>query len=124
MLPSLNGIHYARQLRAEERTRNLLVIMLAPPNVAHDKFDILEIGADDYLNKPFGSRDLLTMIKTVLRQRAPQMTEESVEVERLRVDPITHRISCNGQALELGTILFRLLHYFMTHAERVHSRRQ
>ncbi|MBL0207514.1 MAG: phosphate regulon transcriptional regulator PhoB [Propionivibrio sp.] len=124
MLPGMTGIQYARRLRSVERTRYLPIIMLTARGEEHDKVAGLEAGADDYLTKPFSPRELLARIKAVLRRRAPQMTEDSVEVEGLRVDPVTHRVSGNGQALDLGPTEFRLLHFFMTHAERVHSRTQ
>ena len=124
MLPGLSGIQYARRLRNAERTRDLPIIMLTARSEEHDKIAGLEAGADDYLTKPFSPRELLARIKAVLRRRAPQMTEDSVEVEGLRVDPGSHRISGNGETLDLGPTEFRLLHFFMTHAERVHSRAQ
>lgn len=124
MLPGMSGVQYARRLRADERTRDLPIIMLTARSEEHDKVAGLEAGADDYLTKPFSPRELLARIKAVLRRRAPQMTEDCVEVEGLRIDPVTHRVTGNGQALELGPTEFRLLHFFMTHAERVHSRAQ
>ncbi len=124
MLPGISGIQYARSLRSAERTRDLPIIMLTARSEEHDKVAGLDAGADDYLTKPFSPRELLARIKAVLRRRAPQMTEDRVEVEGLRVDPVTHRVSGNGQALDLGPTEFRLLHFFMTHAERVHSRAQ
>jgi len=124
MLPGMSGIQYARRLRNEERTRSLPIIMLTARSEEHDKVAGLEAGADDYLTKPFSPRELLARIKAVLRRRAPQMTEDCVEVEGLRIDPVTHRVSGNGQTVDLGPTEFRLLHFFMTHAERVHSRAQ
>jgi len=122
MLPGMSGIQYARRLRSEERTHDLPIIMLTARSEEHDKVAGLDAGADDYLTKPFSPRELLARIKAVLRRRAPQMTEDCVEVEGLRVDPVTHRVSGNSQTLDLGPTEFRLLHFFMTHAERVHSR--
>ena len=124
MLPGMSGIQFARRLRAEERTRDLPIIMLTARGEEHDKIAGLEAGADDYLTKPFSPRELLARIKAVLRRRAPQMTEDAVDVEGLRLDPATHRVSGNGRPIELGPTEFRLLHFFMTHAERVHSRTQ
>ena len=122
MLPGLSGIQYARRLRSEERTTGLPIIMLTARSDEHDKVSGLDAGADDYLTKPFSPRELQARIKAVLRRRAPQMTEDSVEIAGLRIDPVTHRVSGNSQTLELGPTEFRLLHFFMTHAERVHSR--
>ena len=124
MLPGMSGIQYARRLRGDERTRSLPIIMLTARSEEHDKVAGLDAGADDYLTKPFSPRELLARIKAVLRRRAPQMTEDCVDVEGLRIDPVSHRVTGNGQALDLGPTEFRLLHFFMTHAERVHSRAQ
>ena len=124
MLPGMSGIQYDRRLRSEDRTRDLPIIMLTARSEEHDKIAGLEAGADDYLTKPFSLRELLARIKAVLRRRAPQMTEDCVEVDGLRVAPVTHRVSGNGHTLDLGPTEFRLLHFFMTHAERVHSRAQ
>ena len=124
MLPGMSGIQLARRLRGDERTHDLPIIMLTARGEEHDKIAGLEAGADDYLTKPFSPRELLARIKAVLRRRAPQMTSEIIEIEGLRVDPVTHRVSGNGEALDLGPTEFRLLHFFMTHAERVHTRAQ
>ncbi len=124
MLPGISGIQFARRLRSEERTRDLPIIMLTARGEELDKVAGLEAGADDYLTKPFSPRELLARIKAVLRRRAPQMTEDCVEVEGLRIDPVTHRVSGNGKPLDLGPTEFRLLHFFMTHPERVHTRGQ
>jgi len=124
MLPGMSGIQYARRLRNEERTRSLPIIMLTARSEEHDKVAGLEAGADDYLTKPFSPRELLARIKAVLRRRAPQMTDDCVELEGLRIDPLTHRVSGNGRTVDLGPTEFRLLHFFITHAERVHSRAQ
>ncbi|MDP2248349.1 MAG: winged helix-turn-helix domain-containing protein, partial [Nitrosomonadales bacterium] len=84
----------------------------------------LEVGADDYVTKPFSPRELNARIKAVLRRRAPQMTDDPIEVGGLRLDPMTHRVSGNGATLDLGPTEFRLLHYLMSNPERVHSRSQ
>ena len=122
MLPGMSGIQYARRLRGDERTRDLPIILLTARGEEQDKVAGLEAGADDYLTKPFSPRELVARIKAVLRRRAPQMTEDCVEVDGLRVDPATHRVSGNGRQLELGPTEFRLLHFFMTHPERVFNR--
>lgn len=124
MLPGASGIDVARRLRADERTRNIPIIMLTARSDEQDKVTGLETGADDYITKPFSPRELLARIKAVLRRRAPQMTDDAVEVRGLRLDPQTHRVLAEGKSLELGPTEFRLLHFFMTHPERVHSRPQ
>ncbi len=124
MLPGLSGIQLAKRFRADERTRDVPIIMLTARSEEVDKVAGLEAGADDYITKPFSPRELMARIKAVLRRRAPQMTEDAVEVEGLSLDPVTHRVSGNGQSIVLGPTEFRLLHFFMTHPERVHSRTQ
>lgn len=124
MLPGMSGIELARRLRAEERTRLVPIIMLTARGDEHDKLLGLETGADDYITKPFSPRELLARIKAVLRRRAPQATEDLVEIGGLRLDPATHRVTAADQLVSLGPTEFRLLHFLLTHAERVHSRTQ
>ncbi len=124
MLPGMSGVRFAKKLRADERTKNVPIIMLTARNDEADKVEGLEVGADDYITKPFSPKELMARIKAVLRRRAPQLTSETVEIRGLKLDPETHRIWGNGELLELGPTEFRLLHFFMTHAERVHSRAQ
>ena len=124
MLPGMSGIELARRLRAEERTRAVPLIMLTARSDEQDKITGLETGADDYITKPFSPRELAARIKAVLRRRAPQVTEDAVEIGSLRLDPATHRVTCGNQPIALGPTEFRLLHFLMTHPERVHSRPQ
>jgi len=124
MLPGMSGVALARVLRQDERTRDIPIIMLTARSEEADKIAGLEAGADDYLTKPFSPRELLARIKAVLRRRAPQMTDDPVEVSGLRLDPGTRRVFGDARALALGPTEFRLLHFLMTHAERVHSRAQ
>jgi len=124
MLPGMSGLSLARALRQQERTREIPIIMLTARSAENDKIAGLEAGADDYLAKPFSPRELLARIKAVLRRRAPQMTDDPVEVSGLRLEPATRRVFGSERALALGPTEFRLLHFLMTHAERVHSRAQ
>jgi two-component system phosphate regulon response regulator PhoB len=124
MLPGMSGVDFARRLRADERTREVPIIMLTARTEERDKVLGLETGADDYITKPFSPRELVARIKAVLRRRAPQVTEDVVEIGKLRLDPVTHRVAAAGNPINLGPTEFRLLHYLMTHPERVHSRTQ
>ena len=124
MLPGLSGIEFARRLRADKRTRTVPIIMLTARSDERDKLAGLDTGADDYITKPFSPRELNARIKAVLRRRAPEMTDDVVQMGGLRLDPASHRVTGNGAPVELGPTEFRLLHFLMTHAERVHSRTQ
>jgi len=124
MLPGISGIDFARRLRGDKRTQAVPLIMLTARADERDKLAGLETGADDYITKPFSPRELNARVKAVLRRRAPQATDDLVEAAGLILDPATHRVTGNGQVLSLGPTEFRLLHFFMTHAERVHTRVQ
>ncbi len=124
MLPGKSGIDFARRLRTDKRTRTVPIIMLTARSDEQDKLTGLDAGADDYITKPFSPRELNARIKAVLRRRAPQMTDDVVQLGGLKIDPASHRISGNGEPVILGPTEFRLLHFLMTHPERVHSRTQ
>lgn len=124
MLPGQTGLALARRLRQQERTRQVPIIMLTAKGAEQDKIDGLEAGADDYITKPFSPKELMARIKAVLRRRAPQLTDDLTEVAGLKLDPSAHRLTGNGQILSIGPTEFRLLHFFMTHPERVFSRSQ
>lgn len=121
-LPMVDGLTVLKRWRALGRT--MPVLILTARGDWHEKVAGIDAGADDYLTKPFSPRELLARINAVLRRRAPQMTDDAVEVEGLRLDPTTHRVFTDGKPVDLGPTEFRLLHFFMTHAERVHSRTQ
>ncbi len=124
MLPGMSGIELARLLKANKRTEGVPLIMVTARGSEQDKLAGLEIGADDYMTKPFSPRELNARVKAVLRRRAPQVTDDSVEVRGLKLDPASHRVSAQDKPLELGPTEFRLLHFFMTHPDRVYSRTQ
>ncbi|HKO86990.1 MAG TPA: phosphate regulon transcriptional regulator PhoB [Burkholderiales bacterium] len=124
MLPGQSGLSFARSLRQDDRTKRIPIIMLTARGQEQDKVAGLESGADDYMTKPFSPRELLARIKAVLRRRAPQLTDEAIDIGGLRLEPATHRVSGGGRHIDLGPTEFRLLHFLMAHPERVHSRRQ
>jgi two-component system, OmpR family, phosphate regulon response regulator PhoB len=124
MLPGMSGIEFARKLKADGQTKTIPIIMLTARGDEFDKVRGLEVGADDYVTKPFSPRELNARIKAVLRRRSPQMTDDPIEIEGLQLDPTTHRVAGNGNTIDLGPTEFRLLHYFMSNAERVHTRSQ
>jgi len=124
MLPGMSGIEFARRLRADKRTQSVSLIMLTARADEQDKLAGLDTGADDYLTKPFSPRELNARVKAVLRRRAPQATDDAVEIAGLQLDPASHRVLGNQTPLTLGPTEFRLLHFLMTHTERVYSRAQ
>ena len=124
MLPGMSGIDLARWLRADRRTEGVPLIMVTARGSEQDKLTGLDVGADDYMTKPFSPRELNARVKAVLRRRAPQVTDDAVEVDGLRLDPASHRVTSADKALVLGPTEFKLLHFFMTHPDRVYSRAQ
>jgi two-component system phosphate regulon response regulator PhoB len=124
MLPGASGVELVKKLRGNKRTKTIPIIMLTAKSEEADKLMGLETGADDYVTKPFSPKELVARIKAVLRRRAPQLTEDIVETNGLRLDPATHRITVNDTPIQMGPSEFKLLHFFMTHTERVHTRSQ
>jgi two-component system phosphate regulon response regulator PhoB len=124
MLPGQSGLALARKLRGEARSRELPIIFLTARGEEPDKVAGLEAGADDYITKPFSTKELVARIRAVLRRRKPHHGDTPVEIGGLRLDPAAHRVSGNGRLLGLGPTEFRLLHYLMTHPNRVYSRSQ
>lgn len=124
MLPGVSGVELARRLKREPGTRNLPLIMLTARDDEEDKIRGLNVGADDYITKPFSPAELTARVKAVLRRSAPLASREVIEVDGLRLDPSSHRLSVRNKPLEMGPTEFRLLHFFMTHPERVYSRSQ
>lgn len=124
VLPNATGVGLMRKLRSDHRTREIPIIMLTSKTQESDMLTGLDAGADDYITKPFSPRELLARIKAQLRRRAPQTTDELVEIAGLRLDPALKRISIGGRDIELGPIEFRMLHFFATHPGRVFSREQ
>jgi two-component system phosphate regulon response regulator PhoB len=122
MLPGQSGLALARHWRKQARTKSIPILMLTARGDEPDKVAGLDAGADDYITKPFSTQELLARIRAVLRRRAPESVNDSVTVGALILDAGTHRISFQGQELKLGPTEFKLLHYLMKHAERVHSR--
>ena len=128
MLPGQSGLALAKQWRSSARTRDLPIIMLTARGNEADRVAGLDAGADDYLAKPFSTKELLARIRAVLRRKAPEALDSAVEIAGLKLDPSTRRVTreVDGvlRELKMGPTEFRLLHFFMTHPERVHSRTQ
>jgi two-component system, OmpR family, phosphate regulon response regulator PhoB len=124
MLPGQSGLALAKRWRTQTRTRELPIIMLTARAEEADKISGLDAGADDYLVKPFSPNELMARIRAVLRRKAPEALDSAVELGGLQLDPATRRVTREGQEVKVGPTEFRLLHFFMTHPERVHSRAQ
>ncbi|MDR5860151.1 phosphate regulon transcriptional regulatory protein PhoB [Halomonas eurihalina] len=124
MMPGTSGIELARRLKREETTAEMPIIMLTAKTEEDNKIQGLEAGADDYITKPFSPRELVARLKAVLRRSTPHGVEDPVEVEGLLLDPVSHRVSVDGNSLEVGPTEYRLLQFFMTHQERAYTRGQ
>ncbi|MGH8752113.1 MAG: phosphate regulon transcriptional regulator PhoB [Burkholderiales bacterium] len=124
MLPGRSGLTLARELRSNPRTKSVPIIMVTARVEEDSKVSGLEQGVDDYITKPFSPRELLARVKAVLRRRAPHATDDTIQVGGLSLDPASHRVACAGKTISLGPTEFRLLHFLMTHPDRVYSRAQ
>lgn len=124
MLPGGTGVSLAKKLKQNEYTRNIPIIMLTARSDEDDKVKGFEAGVDDFVTKPFSPKELIARIKAVIRRVSPTSLEEEVDFHGLKLDPVAHRVAINGNSLDLGPTEFRLLHFFMTHTERVYSREQ
>jgi two-component system phosphate regulon response regulator PhoB len=124
MLPDRPGVDLLRELRAQERTKSLPVIMLTAKGNESDKVAGLEAGADDYVVKPFSPRELVSRIRAVLRRRAPQLAGETLEYGPMRLDAARHEMTVNGQPVKMGLAEFKLLSFLLGHPDRVFTRAQ
>jgi two-component system phosphate regulon response regulator PhoB len=124
MLPGTSGLELARRWRREELTREIPIIMLTARGEENDRVGGLEAGVDDYVVKPFSARELLARIRAVMRRARDDDEDGSVSVGVLRIDGAAHRVYANGEPIAIGPTEYRLLHFFMTHPERVYSRAQ
>jgi two-component system phosphate regulon response regulator PhoB len=124
MLPGTSGIEFTRQLKRDDLTREVPIILLTAKGEEDNKVQGLESGADDYITKPFSPRELVARLKAVLRRATPLGIEESIEIEGLILDPVCHRVTADQNPLDIGPTEYRLLQFFMTHQERAYSRTQ
>lgn len=124
MLPGGSGIQFAKQIKSQDHTRHIPIIMLTARGEEEDKIKGLEVGADDYITKPFSPKELMARMRAVFRRVSPTSLDEPLEIEGLKLDPVSHRITANDDSVDMGPTEFRLLHFFMTHPERVYSREQ
>ena len=123
MLPDMSGLELTRMLKRDKDYDDLAIIMLTARAQERDKISGLEGGADDYITKPFSPRELIARIQAVLR-RAGKSNEEILRSGLLEVDAAGHRVRANGAEIKLGPTEYRLLHFLMSHPDRVYSRSQ
>ncbi|WNC67558.1 phosphate regulon transcriptional regulator PhoB [Thalassotalea nanhaiensis] len=124
MLPGGSGLKIAREIKQQDYTKKIPIIMLTARSDEDDKVKGFEVGVDDYVTKPFSPKELIARIKAVIRRVAPTSLEETIEFKGLTLDPVSHRVKIDGNPIELGPTEFKMLHFFMTHPERVYSREQ
>ncbi len=124
MLPGTSGIEFAKQLRKTENTSQIPIIMITARTEEDDMILALDAGADDYITKPFSTKELVARIKSVLRRSKPDNSGEMIKIQNLVLDPISQRVTIDNNSVNLGPLEYRLLHFFMTHSERVFSRSQ
>lgn len=124
MLPGGSGIQLAKKLKSDDFTRSIPIIMLTARGEEEDKVRGLEVGADDYITKPFSPKELMARMRAVFRRVSPTALDEPLEIEGLKLDPISHRVTAFNDRLDMGPTEFKLLHFFMTHPDRVYSREQ
>ncbi len=124
MMPGTSGIELARKLKREEVTAEVPLIMLTAKGEEDNKIQGLEVGADDYITKPFSPRELVARLKAVLRRADPQLSGYPIRVQGLCLDPGSHRVTINERAVDMGPTEYRLLEFFLTHQERAYTRSQ
>ena len=124
MLPGMSGVDFAKKIKADKLTQYIPIIMITARGEEEDKVRGFECGADDYVTKPFSPRELVARIRAVMRRLVPHESDELVTFGDLLLDPVRHQVSVADKLLQMGPTEFRLLHFFMTHQERVYSRSQ
>lgn len=124
MMPGVSGVDYARELKAAPQTRDVPIIMVTARAEEEDKIRGLNIGCDDYVSKPFSFPELIARIQAVLRRSMPGGEEERLAVAGLQVDAASQRVTAKGEPVRLGPTEYRLLHFFISHPERVYTREQ
>jgi len=124
MLPGRSGLELAAQLKQNTKTRAVPIIMISARGEEEDRIKGLDMGADDYISKPFSPREMVARVNAVLRRTRPDDVNDRIEIAGLCLDHVSHRVSASGQPVEIAPTEYRLLHFFMTHADRAFSRTQ
>ena len=124
MLPKISGIDLCQRLRKHKETKNIPIIMLTARGEEHDRIKGLEMGADDYVTKPFSINELLARAKAVIKRTRPIFAEEKVTFEDISLDIATHKVFRKDKEIKLGPTEFNLLRFFLENKNRVFSREQ
>jgi two-component system phosphate regulon response regulator PhoB len=124
MLPGISGVEWARRLKNDVSSREIPIILLTARGEEEDKVKGLEIGADDYVTKPFSPKELVARIRAVLRRSGKFSGSTTTTMGDLILDTEQHRLSIGDKQLEVSPTEFRLMHFFMTHPDKVFSRTQ
>ncbi len=124
MLPGRSGLELAQQLKQNPKSRQLPIIMVSAKGEEEDRVKGLDTGADDYITKPFSPRELVARVNAVLRRSRPTALSDNIEIGGLSIDNLSHRITAGSTRIEIAPTEYRLLHFFMTHADRAFSRSQ
>jgi two-component system phosphate regulon response regulator PhoB len=124
MLPGISGVDFARRLKRDPKTCGIPIIMLTARGSENDKVKGLDTGADDFITKPFSTRELLARVRAVMRRSQTGGEQDVIEMGAIKLDSQTHRVLANNRPVELSPTEFRLLQFFITHPERVYSRNQ
>ena len=124
MLPGMNGADFAKRVRSNSNTKSVPIIMLTAKSEEDDKLKGLDIGADDYMTKPFSPKELIARIKAVLRRKMPELVDEPISINGLTLDSNKHLLKSNNKTISIGPTEFKLLNFFMKNPDRVFSRNQ
>ena len=124
MLPGRSGLELAQQLKQNPKSRGIPIIMVSARGEEEDRIRGLETGADDYIAKPFSPREMVARVNAVLRRSKPEESSDQIEIGGLRIDNVSHRVTAEGQRIDVAPTEFRLLHFLMSHAERAFTRSQ
>ncbi len=124
MLPGVSGVELAKSWRSDARTKHIPILMVTAKSEDADKIKGLDMGADDYITKPFSMQELMARIRAVLRRRAPEHLGAPIRIGELEIDAALHSVKLGGLPIKMGPTEFKLLNFFMHHPERVHTRAQ
>ncbi|MDR5609411.1 MULTISPECIES: phosphate regulon transcriptional regulator PhoB [unclassified Arsenophonus] len=124
MIPGGSGIQLIAHIKRDQLIRNIPIMMLTARGEEEDRVRGLEIGADDYLTKPFSPKELIARVNAILRRVSAMVSDNVIEMKGLKLDPTSHRVTSDTTSIEMGPTEYKLLHFFMTHPERVYNREQ